>query len=430
VKKTLSIITLLTVLVSGIVWARDAEFRWRDTAAHLNDGKTPINGDRGIVINRSDNTTTFYYYDNATSEWVEAGVSGSGLLAADNSSTQTGTSTDTYVTPSGLHYLLQHLSALTATAWNVTADGNFTAVRYKTTRGNWAQGACFSEATGDGDSTLCIGPPALGTGLAADSTVTFSKSLAFIGTMTDGKYCTYTSSGAVIACNSEGGGTPGGSSKQVQFNDSSVFAGDGNFTYDKTTKILNGGKLVKTTKVPDYADISTLYNDNGTQEMGFTRKGPHQATAQAYDFVWQEPTGEPTEGQVAAAGPVSNHETRAVWITPLTSVSIPNPTYQEDNGTALVCNGFYDSNSTQIFALPTPSAGCQICLGQKPGGTKAIHANPGSSKYIGKTDNSAYCDSSSSLVSGGAATDSLCIVAYDSTHWRVKSHSGTWTCTP
>lgn len=38
-----------------------------------------------------------------------------------------------------------------------------------------------------------------------------------------------------------GGGTPGGSNTQVQFNDSSSFGGDAGLTYDKTTDELTGG---------------------------------------------------------------------------------------------------------------------------------------------------------------------------------------------
>ena len=46
-----------------------------------------------------------------------------------------------------------------------------------------------------------------------------------------------------------GGGTPGGSDTQVQFNDSGAFGGDAGFTYNKTTDILSltGGLTLGTT---------------------------------------------------------------------------------------------------------------------------------------------------------------------------------------
>lgn len=70
--------------------------------------------------------------------------------------------------------------------------------------------------------------------------------------------------------NEGGGGSPGGSSTQVQFNDSGVFGGDAGFTYDKTTDTatLVGGVVVGNTgltvgaSVPfsDSAGTLTLQN--------------------------------------------------------------------------------------------------------------------------------------------------------------------------
>jgi len=43
-----------------------------------------------------------------------------------------------------------------------------------------------------------------------------------------------------------GGGTPGGSNTQVQFNDSGVFGGDAGLTFNKTTNMLSAGGLTAT----------------------------------------------------------------------------------------------------------------------------------------------------------------------------------------
>lgn len=48
---------------------------------------------------------------------------------------------------------------------------------------------------------------------------------------------------------SGGGGTPGGSNTQVQFNDSGAFGGDAGLVYDKTTDTLTGGTLKATSQV-------------------------------------------------------------------------------------------------------------------------------------------------------------------------------------
>lgn len=98
--------------------------------------------------------------------------------------------------------------------WNV---GNFalTAKSFTGIRTDAPQTVKLYESTSDGNDSITITVPAKATGLAADATVTFSQSLAFTGTMTDGKYCTYASSGTQVSCNStplvSGGalGTPG-----------------------------------------------------------------------------------------------------------------------------------------------------------------------------------------------------------------------------
>jgi hypothetical protein len=85
--------------------------------------------------------------------------------------------------------------------------GNITCASYTTTRTDAAQYFKLYEATSDGNSSATFAVPAKGTGLAGDIDLTFSKSLSFTGTFTDGKLCTYASSGAVISCNTDAAGT-------------------------------------------------------------------------------------------------------------------------------------------------------------------------------------------------------------------------------
>jgi hypothetical protein len=63
----------------------------------------------------------------------------------------------------------------------------------------------------------------------------------FIGTLTNTKWCN--TDGTTINCTSDapsGGGatSPGGSNTQIQFNDSSSFGGDADFTWNKTSNLL------------------------------------------------------------------------------------------------------------------------------------------------------------------------------------------------
>lgn len=64
--------------------------------------------------------------------------------------------------------------------------------------------------------------------------------------------------------NSTGGGTPGGSDKQVQFNDSGSFGGNASLTFDKTTSTLIVGAASSNTEITAngivFNDNSVLYN--------------------------------------------------------------------------------------------------------------------------------------------------------------------------
>lgn len=119
-----------------------------------------------------------------------------------------GTAADTFsvLAKGGASSVLRTNAGATAPEWSVgftvDADGDVTAKSYSTTRGDAAQYIELYEATSDGDSKATIAVPAKGTGLAGDVSITVSQSLALTGTMTDGKYCTYASSGNVISCNS------------------------------------------------------------------------------------------------------------------------------------------------------------------------------------------------------------------------------------
>lgn len=86
-----------------------------------------------------------------------------------------------------------------------------------------------------------------------DLTNTFSPDLAGVG---DVLVVNGTQSGITFVPSSTfvgGGGTPGGSNTQVQFNDSSSFGGDSTFTFDKDTNTLT----VETITATNYNNIPT-----------------------------------------------------------------------------------------------------------------------------------------------------------------------------
>src|SRR6266699_5282205 len=70
------------------------------------------------------------------------------------------------------------------------------------------------------------------------------------------------------------GGTPGGSNTQVQFNDSSVFGGDADFTWDKTNNVLNLGS-----GTPASSDlVRATKNTNGSVSIGIANNSAGAAS--------------------------------------------------------------------------------------------------------------------------------------------------------
>lgn len=96
------------------------------------------------------------------------------------------------------------------------------------------------------------------------SDTTFSgnthKLVTTTGTLTNGRCVQIDANGnfvqASAACGSGGGGTPGGSDTQVQFNDASTFGGDAGFTYNKTTDTATVGALVTSGSGAGYLEMA------------------------------------------------------------------------------------------------------------------------------------------------------------------------------
>ncbi len=108
-------------------------------------------------------------------------------------------------------------------------------------------------------------------------------------TTTDNDVVAYSSAkvGFNMEAGSGGGGTPGGSDTQVQFNDSSSFGGDAGLIYNKTTNKLTVAGTLELTS----GDISTTSNT-----ISFSTAG----SINALDFgdTTADPCGSLTEGSI------------------------------------------------------------------------------------------------------------------------------------
>jgi len=117
--------------------------------------------------------------------------------------------------------------------------------------------------------------------------------------------------------------------------------------------------------------------------------------------------------------------------TGLTAANVPAPTTIVSSGaisvttknTYVICTG-----ACQV-TLPVAAAGIQACVRNAPGSATVAQLVLRTNQYYELTDHTAWATVSQRMVSGGAATDSICVVGYDATHYATFSHTGTWTDT-
>lgn len=130
--------------------------------------------------------------------------------------------------------------------------------------------------TADITGTLAFGNGGTGVASAADDTTLISSGSAWVATTINdctgaGKAITYVQATNSFGCNTiSGGGTPGGSNTQVQFNDGgSTFGGDAGFTYNKTTDYINiVGGITVGSAVPSSAFITFFDSSSGGTTPG------------------------------------------------------------------------------------------------------------------------------------------------------------------
>jgi hypothetical protein len=89
-----------------------------------------------------------------------------------------------------------------------------------------------------------------------------------------------TDGSGVLSWDAAGGGSPGGSDTQVQFNDGGSFAGDSGLTFNKTSKALTLGGATVTTSSP-VLDLAQTWNASGTTFTGLKFNVTDTASAAA-----------------------------------------------------------------------------------------------------------------------------------------------------
>jgi hypothetical protein len=236
-----------------------------------------------------------------------------------------------------------------------------------------------------------------------------------------------------------GGGTPGGLDTAVQFNDTLAFGGDAtNFYYNKTTHVLTAtggyasgtGAFVGTGAVGAMGTICSGTPASGNFCFGVDSTGKNFQVKD--DTAAISGTVYPNSGAshhfltaISVNGVVSD---AAIAASDLPASNLPTPGTTVDltgakHGYCIVSGG------AGTCTPPTPAAGYEYCARNGNNQTNVITLAAVTNVYYEKTDRSGYGTVSYKLVSGGAATDQICILGLDATHYLVMNSTGTWTDT-
>ena len=232
-----------------------------------------------------------------------------------------------------------------------------------------------------------------------------------------------TTNGALSGCNAGtwaviGGGSPGGTTGQIQFNAGSTTFGGFTLSGDCTANTSTG--VITCTKI------------NGTTPGG-------SCTNQVVTSI--SSSGVPTCGSVSNAmltNPATtvNGQTCTLGSSCTVSLSldpsnvITGPTFTFGNAT--YNSGIYfNRNATPSTAvtgtLPTAAANSQFCVSNSNNGSAADTGaltvqTSASGQYIIYSDGTLTA-SGGYIVTSGAAADLVCVVGVDSTHWQLVTCS-------
>ena len=134
---------------------------------------------------------------------------------------------------------------------------------------------------------------------------------------------------------------------------------------------------------------------------------------------------------IGTAGGVQLNNGSGAGLTGLTAAQMPAPTTTVGSGSISVTtnNTYVICTTTCAVTLPVAAAGIQTCVRNAPGSATVITLVNRASQYYELTNHSDWATANKKLVSGGAATDSICVVGYDGTHYATMSSTGTWTDT-
>jgi hypothetical protein len=134
---------------------------------------------------------------------------------------------------------------------------------------------------------------------------------------------------------------------------------------------------------------------------------------------------------MASGGSSADPAFRAIAVGDIPAAALPAVHTTVSSGAIGQLTGNYNVVFCTTTCSMTPvqaAAGVELCVSNAPGSATVITLNAlAASNYYELTTHAAWGTAAHNLVSGGAATDSICLHGYDATHYKVTSYTGTWT---
>jgi hypothetical protein len=203
-------------------------------------------------------------------------------------------------------------SAGTANVVVVTSTGANVAGAVRATGDVFGKELWSNQSSGDEGGQVNLGIPATNTSLTGQVVIdVYQNRLRFFqGDNARGAYIDLTQAGAGVSTNllaGGGGGTPGGSNTQVQFNDGGLFGGSAGLTFNKTTNALattgtfsatgniTGGNLNVTNDIFDTGPLRIITGSSGAISLA----------PNASNVVVVSTTGASVTGTMSATGNAS-----------------------------------------------------------------------------------------------------------------------------